>query len=550
MKFCDKLVKLRKSKGLSQEDLANELGVSRQSVYKYESGENMPELDNIKKIAKIFNVSFDLLLDDEKNVDDENQKETVVIVKEDNVKQIKYRKVFNSGSTLDTFKQGDYEHGFVEDKRATDTDVFKEYSEKHERLIRAKGYSKIIRVQFDVLCDFFIDDNNKTFGFFYDGAPQFICPFENFAAFSLGDSGLTRQYEKTNVVGVGFGKNPSFGFGSVPTTHTGLPSTYDLNISYFDDKGILKNYKISFNCSRVYIVYEYDIASDRKMHDVQDMISQATNKKLNEIAAYLDGIKEAASQIKNGLIQVPSLDMNALVFEFKKGQDEKRDRKDKYSDFLEAKRKNKEKILKILAIVIVAIIAISIAACVISALVKSNQEYEANKAKSQQVMNLINDIGEVTLGSEYKITTAEESYKKLTIEQKALVTNYSDLQKAKSRYEVLLNAKLEEDTKDDPSRTIVVSDLIGSWIDSTYNEWHIMNVYADEALLVPNIATVLPNNLNSSYVVGYNNKTRRMELKLNSYSIFGQEYLDVSMSKSSSGELTLYYNGRTFKKEK
>lgn len=65
MKFNEKIYALRRKKGWSQEELANELDVSRQSVYKWESGENVPDVDKIKKLAKIFNVSLDILLDDE-----------------------------------------------------------------------------------------------------------------------------------------------------------------------------------------------------------------------------------------------------------------------------------------------------------------------------------------------------------------------------------------------------------------------------------------------------------------------------------------------------
>ena len=65
MKMSEKILLLRKKAGWSQEDLALELGVSRQSVYKWESEASLPEIDKIKAIAKLFNVSFDYLMDDE-----------------------------------------------------------------------------------------------------------------------------------------------------------------------------------------------------------------------------------------------------------------------------------------------------------------------------------------------------------------------------------------------------------------------------------------------------------------------------------------------------
>ncbi len=62
MSFGEKLAKLRKEKGLSQEDLANELNVSRQAVSKWESNNAYPETEKIISICKIFNCSMDELI--------------------------------------------------------------------------------------------------------------------------------------------------------------------------------------------------------------------------------------------------------------------------------------------------------------------------------------------------------------------------------------------------------------------------------------------------------------------------------------------------------
>ena len=64
MEFKKKLKYLRKQKGFTQEDLAEKLNVSRQSVTKWESGKSLPNLVNIKEILNIFSVSIDLLLGD------------------------------------------------------------------------------------------------------------------------------------------------------------------------------------------------------------------------------------------------------------------------------------------------------------------------------------------------------------------------------------------------------------------------------------------------------------------------------------------------------
>ena len=64
MKFGDKLIVLRKKNGLSQEELAEKLGVSRQSVSKWESNNTYPETDKIVQICNLFDCSMDDLIND------------------------------------------------------------------------------------------------------------------------------------------------------------------------------------------------------------------------------------------------------------------------------------------------------------------------------------------------------------------------------------------------------------------------------------------------------------------------------------------------------
>lgn len=69
MNLADKLILLRRNSYWSQEELAEKLGVSRQSISKYESGQSVPELDKIVKLSEIFGVTTDYLLkEDEGNV--------------------------------------------------------------------------------------------------------------------------------------------------------------------------------------------------------------------------------------------------------------------------------------------------------------------------------------------------------------------------------------------------------------------------------------------------------------------------------------------------
>ena len=60
--FCEKLAELRRKEGLSQEQLADRLGVTRQSVSKWESGAAMPELSKLIALSELFSVSVDYLV--------------------------------------------------------------------------------------------------------------------------------------------------------------------------------------------------------------------------------------------------------------------------------------------------------------------------------------------------------------------------------------------------------------------------------------------------------------------------------------------------------
>ena len=64
MKFCDKLQKQRKEKNMSQEQLADRCGVSRQAVSKWESGRSYPDMDKIMLLCEILDCNIYDLIDD------------------------------------------------------------------------------------------------------------------------------------------------------------------------------------------------------------------------------------------------------------------------------------------------------------------------------------------------------------------------------------------------------------------------------------------------------------------------------------------------------
>ena len=77
MEFNNKLYELRKQKGLSQEELANRLNVSRQTVSKWEVGESSPDMEKLVAISELFDISLDELVLD-KAVKKEEASEQIV----------------------------------------------------------------------------------------------------------------------------------------------------------------------------------------------------------------------------------------------------------------------------------------------------------------------------------------------------------------------------------------------------------------------------------------------------------------------------------------
>ena len=80
MEFNEKLQELRKQKGLTQEELAEKLYVSRTAISKWESGRGYPNIDSLKAIAKFFSVTVDELLSTD---------EVLTIAEEDNKRKEK-----------------------------------------------------------------------------------------------------------------------------------------------------------------------------------------------------------------------------------------------------------------------------------------------------------------------------------------------------------------------------------------------------------------------------------------------------------------------------
>lgn len=103
LQIANRLLQLRKERGLSQEELADQLGISRQAVSKWERAEASPDTDNLICLAKLYNVSLDYLLQSEDSIEtiktEQIKKEEVKIVVDED-EDAKKPKVLNMLSGL------------------------------------------------------------------------------------------------------------------------------------------------------------------------------------------------------------------------------------------------------------------------------------------------------------------------------------------------------------------------------------------------------------------------------------------------------------------
>ncbi|MEX1307129.1 MAG: helix-turn-helix transcriptional regulator, partial [Eubacteriales bacterium] len=75
MYFHERLIELRRQNGWSQETLGNKLNVSRQTVSKWELGQTTPDMNNLREMSAIFNISLDVLVSGQQ-ADRENDRST------------------------------------------------------------------------------------------------------------------------------------------------------------------------------------------------------------------------------------------------------------------------------------------------------------------------------------------------------------------------------------------------------------------------------------------------------------------------------------------
>ena len=167
MKFGDKLIQLRKKKGLSQEELGEKLNVTRQTVSKWELGQTKPDTDKLMEISKLLNADFNQLADDSLLLADNNNIVSNEGISTDEVRPRKWLLILliviaiTIVIVLATKFIGDMRTKAKEDNNSNIFDIFEEVNdtiiEDNEEL------------QEDFFSDFEINRFNSTYEHLYAG---------------------------------------------------------------------------------------------------------------------------------------------------------------------------------------------------------------------------------------------------------------------------------------------------------------------------------------------------------------------------------------------
>ena len=293
MKINEKLPILRKRCGMSQEDFAHELNVSRQSVYKWETGDANPDITKLQKMAKVLGVSFDYLLDE--NID---------ITKVDDVPvdkpiETKYRKVFCSGKSLQE-NQAALDNGFSginkyigifskKEKVENSKGIFQENFKKMTDYFEAKGY-EYIQLQDHLCAAFFADNKEKLFGFWFAGAVQFVCPIENFISFRVKENQATG-----------------------PIAALGFPFSYDIDVSYFTEDGKDLSYYLDIEAFHPYWWDEMKKPTKEDIEETFLVCSASTQKAIELISKKITVLKTFVDKIERGVCKVNEVDTVAFA---------------------------------------------------------------------------------------------------------------------------------------------------------------------------------------------------------------------------------------------
>ena len=239
MKISEKILKIRKSEGLSQEEFADKLDVSRQAVYKWESGIAMPEIEKLKSIHNIFGISIEYLLNDDiESVDSQGapkrvQPERGVFVNNKPFKvdpKWSYKPMDADRGYVGGSVDNCYIECTVKPNKPDWPDKSPERMKKTEKALKEIGATDIIPLQYTDT--FFFDSNKNVFGFFSEGEIRFACPLENLLNFDFN----------TEADKLSTSTKPAFGIMVGAVNGVGISAQQHINV----ERGTKVNIRITY----------------------------------------------------------------------------------------------------------------------------------------------------------------------------------------------------------------------------------------------------------------------------------------------------------------
>ena len=252
MNLSNKLILLRKAKGLSQDDLAVKLNISRQAVYKWETGQSTPDIDNLKILSTMYNVSVDNLLNDSEEItykaemkklaygkpvafgvpsSDGAERDNMHLNKDD-AKKVRIRNIVTRVSLgglifslalfgvmlifaalsvfIPTIESELTAAGillgtcsicgiiiFLPIWLISNKFLYAKVYQKNTYFSEMKAQKeralqskgyKFFALQYDLLQWFFYNPQDKTFGFYFDDKEQFVCPIQNYVSYTYPET--------------------------------------------------------------------------------------------------------------------------------------------------------------------------------------------------------------------------------------------------------------------------------------------------------------------------------------------------------------------------
>lgn len=290
---------------MSQEELAEQLDLSRQAIYKWECGESIPSLDKLKSIAALFQVSFDYLMDDSIEECAPPSAATVQPVK--NIR----RPVYFTGNEFE-YDQVYLDVDLSDDEASSATETFFAFHTAKDALSKMR-ITDLLPIQEVSNTHFFYDAKREVIGFFYAGMIQFICPLENVLGFDFDGQKLRRRGGSTPMMGVGFGPGgTSMMVGRGPAEEETLDLGVWATLTYQDGDEI-KDFSMYFGPLDALLLEQLGSSYAKQVEFMSEVFAKSLAKNLAHLRMRLSALQEKANRIRSGALKVKDVDYSEFA---------------------------------------------------------------------------------------------------------------------------------------------------------------------------------------------------------------------------------------------